>query len=90
MPQDKSNTSNPDDPKEDHRYLRELNDRKITYQEAMTSDRCEAELHAVETANELLPELADLHVAETSNELLPELSSPAAPFLEQDLSLIHI
>ena len=81
--QDKSNTSSPDDSKED-RYLRELNDRKITYQEAMTSDRCEAELHAVETANELLPELADLHVAETSNELLPELSSPAAPVREQD------
>ena len=54
MQQDKSNTSSPNDFKSVLHYLRELNDRKITYQEtleAMASGRCDADLHAAETAN---------------------------------------
>ena len=58
IPQSKSNTStDPDtsaDPKSVLHYLQELNDRKITYQEtleAMTSDRCNPDLYAKETAN---------------------------------------
>ena len=55
MPQDKSNTSSPEDTKSSIlHYLRELNDRKITYQEtleAMASGRCDADLLATETAN---------------------------------------
>ena len=54
MQQDKSNTSSPNDFKSVLHYLRELNDRKITYQEtleAMASCRCDADVHAAETAN---------------------------------------
>ena len=55
MPQDKNNTSSPEDTKSSIlHYLRELNDRKITYQEtleAMASGRCDADLLATETAN---------------------------------------
>ena len=55
MPQDKSNTASPEDTKSSIlHYLRELHDRKITYQEtleAMASGRCDADLLATETAN---------------------------------------
>ena len=50
--QDKSDT--PTDPNPVLRYLRDLNNRKITYQEikeAMASDRCDSGLHANEMAN---------------------------------------
>ena len=50
IPHDKSDTH----PDSILRYLRDLNDRKITYQEtkeAMTSDRCDSSLHAAEMAS---------------------------------------